>query len=173
MKTKLLPIFLGLLIITMISLSCKTLSGGNKPTEIPGKVPTANNESKSSPVEPTIVEQPTLPPYTDQGTEPTAPAPSEGQTQSSEFPVPDGAKNLINMAGVTNFQVEMTLKDAMVFYQEALTKQGLKENKILNVTSESTFSMVYNGSSNGKSVVVQGVDLGSGMINISIRYEDI
>jgi hypothetical protein len=33
--------------------------------------------------------------------------------------------------------------------------------------------MVFDGHSSGKSVVIQGVDLGSGTLNINIRLENV
>jgi len=33
--------------------------------------------------------------------------------------------------------------------------------------------MVFDGHPNGKSIVVQGVDLGNGTTNINIRFEDV
>jgi hypothetical protein len=33
--------------------------------------------------------------------------------------------------------------------------------------------MVFDGHESGKAIVVQGVDLGDGMVNISIRLEDV
>jgi hypothetical protein len=67
----------------------------------------------------------------------------------------------------------MSLDDAMKFYKDALTKSGYKERTILTVTSDTTFSMVYDGHKSGKAIVVQGVDLQDGSVNISIRLEGV
>ena len=91
----------------------------------------------------------------------------------SEFPIPDGALNVINMGGVANFQVKMSLDDAMKYYKDAFAKSGYTERALLTVTSSTTFSMVYDGHKSGKAIVVQGVDLGDGSINISISLQDL
>ena len=67
----------------------------------------------------------------------------------------------------------MTLDEAMKFYVETFTNSGYTERAILTVTSETTFSMVFDGHESGKAIVVQGVDLGDGTVNINIRLEDV
>ncbi len=67
----------------------------------------------------------------------------------------------------------MSLDEAMKFYMETLTSSGYTERPILTVTSDTTFSMVFDGHESGKAIVVQGVDLGDGMVNVNIRLEDI
>jgi hypothetical protein len=91
----------------------------------------------------------------------------------SEFPMPDGAFNVINVGGSTNFQVKMSLNEAMKFYKDAFTKSGYKERAILTVTSDTTFSMVFDGHKSGKAIVVQGVDLKDGSVNINIRLDKV
>lgn len=110
------------------------------------------------------------------------PAPSEtaaengsGDTNGnpSEYPAPDDAENFTNLGGGTvDFQTKMSLKDVMKFYQDSFGKQGYTERTKLTVSSETTFSMVFDGHASGKSIVVQGVDLG-GSTNVSIRLEKI
>ena len=63
----------------------------------------------------------------------------------------------------------MNTMDAL--YQQELSEQGLTERIVLHNETETSLSMVFDGAPNGKSVVMQGVDLGGGMININIRYE--
>lgn len=88
------------------------------------------------------------------------------------FPLPPGAENVMKLDEETvNFQVRMSLDEAMRFYQQALTEQGLVERQILHVEAEGMFSMVFDGAANGKSVVVQGVDMADGTVNVNIRYE--
>ncbi len=87
--------------------------------------------------------------------------------------MPDGATNVQEIGGTTNFQVKMTLDEAMKFYMEALTREGYTERPILTVTSETTFSMVFDGHESGKAIVVQGVDMGDGTVNVNIRLEDV
>jgi hypothetical protein len=105
-------------------------------------------------------------------------SPSGSQSDSSgslrnEFPIPDGAKNFTEANGTLLFQVEMSLDDAADFYLTELAAMGYNERPILTVIEESTFSMVFDGHESGDAIIVQGVDLGDGMVNISIRLEDI
>ena len=91
----------------------------------------------------------------------------------TEFPMPSGAKNVMNISGTVNYQVEMSLDEVMDFYRAEFNTQGLTERDILTVVSDGTFSMVFDGASNGIPIVVQGVDLGDGTSNINVRNEDI
>ncbi len=119
-----------------------------------------------------VVESPTLVPEAiPQEESPTQPAVEPIQT---EFPLPPGAENVMVLGeGMVNFQVKMSLKEAIGFYQADFTQKGLTERSILHVETENTFNMVFDGALNGKAIVVQGVDLGDGTININIRYEDV
>jgi hypothetical protein len=144
-----------LLALLFASFACQTLtSGGDAP---------AVTEPPAS--EGGDVEQEAEPP--------AAPSVDEGSAGvESEFPIPDGATNVMNMGEGVNFQAKMSLDEAMKFYMDALTKSGYTERPILTVTSDTTFSMVFDGHASGKAIVVQGVDLGDGSVNINIRLEN-
>jgi hypothetical protein len=106
-------------------------------------------------------------------TSPTKPPIGSGETpESTGFPMPDDATNVANVGGTTNFQTGLSLKDAVVFYQDAFTKKGYTERTILHVESETAFSIVFDGDPSGEATVVQGVDL-SGSTNVNIRLESI
>ncbi len=152
-------IVLAIIALAFASLACQTVLSGNKPgVELPATSDAGSGNS---------VESPTLPAgnSNDSG--------SGAVGGESEFPMPDGASNVTNVGGTTNFQVKMSLSDAMKFYKDALTKSGYKERTILTVTSDTTFSMVFDGHKSGKAIVVQGVDLKNGSVNISIRLEGV
>jgi hypothetical protein len=148
-------ILFAIIALVLASLACQTLSGGG--------------DSGG----------PELPPPSDNGDVEVQPAEggeSGGDTTTdaeSEFPLPDGATNIQEMGGSTNFQVKMSLDEAMKFYMETFTSSGYTERPILTVTSDTTFSMVFDGHESGKAIVVQGVDLGDGMVNVNIRLEDV
>ena len=92
----------------------------------------------------------------------------------SEFPLPDDAINVTNMGNdVLNFQTHLTLDDGMNFYRDQFGKLGYTERTLLTVTSDTTFSMVFDGHPSGKAITVQGVDLGNGTTNISITLADV
>ena len=153
--TKKFSILFAILALVLASLACQSLSGGGGD------------------------DAPELPAPSDDGGVEVAPQESDdsgssgGETNvKTEFPLPDGATNVQNLGGTTNFQVKMTLDEAMKFYMDALTSEGYTERPILTVTSETTFSMVFDGHESGKAIVVQGVDMGDGTVNVNIRLED-
>jgi len=153
--TKKLSILFAILVLILASLACQTLSGGGG-GDVP-ELPAPGNDGWSE----------------------TDPQESGGENKSgasafeSEFPIPNGAINVQDLGGSTNFQAKMTLEEAITFYQEEFTEKGYAERPILHVTSETTINMVFDGHESGKAIIVQGVDMGDGTVNINIRLEDI
>lgn len=150
--TKKLSILFAILVLVLASLACQSLSGGGG-DDTPPELPAPSNEGGSEPQ-----------PETSGGGEADV---------KTDFPIPVGATNIQDLGGTINFQVEMSLEAAMGFYQNEFTVKGYTERPILTVTSDTTFSMVFDGHESGKAIVVQGVDLGGGMVNISVRLEDV
>lgn len=146
---KKLTTLLAILALVLASLACQTLSAGGD-SGMPEVNPPGGSVSEE-----------------------TQPAGGNTSGFESEFPLPDGATNIQEIGGSINFQVRMSLDAAMKFYVEAFSSLGYIERSILTVTSETTFSMVFDGHESGKAIVVQGIDLGDGTSNISIRLEDI
>ncbi len=152
---------LAVIVLALASLACQTLLGGGveeKQTEIPE----LNNGGNSDPSTPTVApvspEQNNIPPV----------------VNTTDFPVPADAANIIGLGNdVVNFQTKLNLKEAMDFYRDAFGKKGYTERDGLTVTSDTTFSMVFDGHESGKAITVQGVDLGDGTTNISITLVDI
>ncbi len=108
------------------------------------------------------------------GTESNPPAgDSGGDSASSEFPLPPDYSDLKDVGGVTMFQTSMGLGDVVAFYRDAFAEAGYEEREITTVINDTTFSIVWEGHESGQAVVVQGVDLGNGKINVSIRLEDL
>jgi len=91
---------------------------------------------------------------------------------TSPFPVPENAENVMTTESLANFQVKMTLEAAMQYYRDQLGAQGLTERTDLTSVEGGTFSMVFGGGPDGKSVVVQGVAFGE-LVNINVRYEEM
>jgi hypothetical protein len=152
MKTN--RLFLALIVLVLASLACQAISGGSS-TEAPS-VPAGGGDAGDT-------EAPT-----EEGSGGGSP------TVDADFPMPSDATNVMEVGnGVLNFQTKSTLDECMAFYRdEFVSGMGYKEREILTVTSETTFSMVFDGHESGKAIVVQGVDLGDGTTNISIRLED-
>jgi hypothetical protein len=160
--------------LLLASLACNTLLGGSSlepiptPTRLPDFVPEATETPAS---EEASGNEPTAIP--DVAATPDDSGSGGGGGCSSEFPVPDDAQNCIEAGGTLNFQTAMSLNDTLKFYEDRLTGQGLTERQLLHVVSDTTFSIVYDGHSSGKSVVVQAVDLGNGNTNVNIRLETV
>ena len=166
---KKINILFAIIVLVLASLACQTVmgggdeDGGNNSFEIPDlpeitEVPQSNGNDAEVP--------PTLPPELS----------GDGFTLGGEtdFPLPDDASNLINMGNdIVNFQTNLSLDDAMNFYRDEFGRLGYTERDGLTVTSDTTFSMVYDGHESGKAVTVQGVDLGDGTVNISITLVDM
>jgi hypothetical protein len=144
-------ILFAILALVLASLACNTLIGGD--SDASEVSPPGNTDGEES-----------QPEQNNSG------GGASGAT--SEFLLPDNAINPQWMNGTTNYQAEMTLDEAMTFYRDTFSKNGYTERAILTVTSETTFSMVFDGHESGKAIVVQGVDLGGGMVNINVRLED-
>jgi hypothetical protein len=104
---------------------------------------------------------------------PAGEAPAGGDSVSSEFPLPSDYSDLKDVGGVTMFQTSMRLDEVVAFYRDAFAEAGYEEREITTVISNTTFSIVWDGHESGKAVVVQGVDLGNGVVNVSIRLEDM
>ena len=154
-------ILLAIVVLVLASLACQTLTGGG--TEVsPTNIPDVNGNEES---DPTI---PTIPPVTPEESS----IPPLGT--STDFPLPADAVNVISVGNdVVNFQTKLSLDEGLDFYKDQFGKLGYTERNILTVTSETIFSIVFDGHESGKAVVVQGVDLGDGTINISITLSDI
>lgn len=105
---------------------------------------------------------------------PTQPEPPKIDSGSgdSEFPMPPGAENIMDVSGTTNYQVKMSLDEVIEFHRTEFAALGYTERDLLTTITEGGFSMVFDGAPNGMPIVVQGVDLGGGMSNVNIRYED-
>lgn len=152
--------FVALVVMVLVSLACQALTGdgnGGSPTPDEFPIPTQANDTTPS--------LPESPNGNDNG---------NPSLDSELFPTPSDAENLIKMGDDTViFQTKMSLKDAMNFYRDAYGKQGYTERDQLTVTSDNTFSMVFDGHPSGKAIVVQGVDLGGGSTNITITLQDV
>jgi hypothetical protein len=92
---------------------------------------------------------------------------------STKFPLPSSVSNFTDNGNDSiNFQTQTSLEDTIAFYRDAFGGSGLTERTITTAITDTTFSLVFDGDSSGKAIVVQGVDLGGGTTNVNIRYED-
>ena len=137
--------------LVLASLACQALAGGGSDT--PG------GESSSA-TQPSGNDTPT-------GGE-------NADTSASGFPITADAYNIIDIGdGSVLFYTNMSLEEVMEFYRNVYVSQGYTERGLLTVTSDTTFSMVFDGDPSGKAVVIQSVDLGDGSRTVSIRLEEV
>jgi hypothetical protein len=125
-----------------------------------------------APAEPT--EAPTEEPAAPEPTEEPAPAEEESVTYDTVFPLPEDVQGFTGEGGeaMVNFQTSLSMEEAVAFYRDALTAQGLTERELLTVIEDTTFSLVFDGHENGQALVIQGVGMGE-VTNVNIRFEDI
>jgi hypothetical protein len=113
----------------------------------------------------------------------TAPPETSGAQDSQDeqivydtpFPIPDDVAEYMDFSGdglAINFQTQMTIDEAVQFYQQELSAMGFTDRPLLTVVEEGVFSMVYDGWEDGRAIVVQGTKFGE-MTNINIRLEDV
>ncbi len=155
---------IALVFLLVATLACSVFSGGG-PAPATESAPEAGGGT-----------EPTEAPASGDLPEPTAAPEVEKAPDSydTEFPLPAEVSNFMNTGnGGINFQTKMSLTDAIAFYRDEFSKAGYTERQITTAISDTTFSMVFDGHSSGKAVVIQGVDLGSGNTNLNIRFEDV
>jgi hypothetical protein len=155
---------IGAVLLISLACTCGALSSAATPTPDEGV-----------PVFPTDDENGDVP--TEESLEATTEAPTEESTDGgnfdTEFPIPDDAQNFADVGGTVNFQTGMSLDDALAFYRDAFAGQGYTERSLLTSTTDTTFSIVFDGHPSGEAIVVQAVDLGTNTTNVSIRLEDV
>lgn len=165
------------------TLGCASFGGGSpepqakptRPADKPAKPTKPVQGPKGKPTD-APVQKPTDAPAQpgEQATQPSAPSTGNYDTK---FPLPENVQNFMKLdaaAEAINFQTSMSLDEVVEFYRQAFQAQGLKERTLLTVIEPGkTFSLVFDGSPNGKALVIQGVALSSTQTNVNIRYEDV
>jgi hypothetical protein len=99
--------------------------------------------------------------------------PSSGSSSEASFAMTSDAYNVTDVGGTLLYYTKMSNDDVMKFYRDTYTAKGYKERELLTVVSGGVFSMVFDGDSSGKAIVIQGVDLGDGSHTVTIRLEDV
>jgi hypothetical protein len=147
-------LFLGLIVLILASLACSLFSRGD--SELETSPPSAG---ESGPGE--------------EG-QPAAPPPSSSGKYDTEFPMPPKVENFMDLGDdAVNYQTPMNLVDVVAFYRNEFSQAGYSEREILTSVGDTTFSIVWDGHPSGTAIVVQGVDLGNGKVNVNVRFEDV
>ena len=164
-----------LVFLVVISLACNFVSGtGNiPPTALASQEHSSGGKAtvqSATFVSPTLESPTSLP-----STKTPLPQPSGNEKKyQTEFPLPADLNSFTDLGnGAINFQTKMRLKDIIAFYRDAFSKAGYKERQSNTSISGTTFSFVFDGHPSGKAIVLQGVDLGNGSINVNIRFDNL
>lgn len=72
-----------------------------------------------------------------------------------------------------NMAVKEDLDTLIEFVRESAADAGYTEYELLTSITEGVASLVFQGHENGRSIVIQMVDLGNGSTNVNIRFEDL
>ncbi|HEY9851305.1 MAG TPA: CHAT domain-containing tetratricopeptide repeat protein [Leptolyngbyaceae cyanobacterium] len=82
------------------------------------------------------------------------------------FPVPPNAQNyrespskIVEGEIDILFETNLSFDELVAFYRQAFTEKGLTENTALTSRTEQFFQIVFDGSPNGRKIVIQGTDL--------------
>lgn len=145
--------FLFLVILVIASLACGLFGGGNGGSE---DVISPGDESPS------------------EGVSPSNGSEGDDEVHENEFPLPPNVENYMDLgtAGI-NYQTTMSLDEVVDFYRDAFEDAGYVEREITTVVNDTTFSIVWDGHPSSQAIVVQGVDLGDGTVNVNVRFEDV
>lgn len=92
-------------------------------------------------------------------------------TVETDFPVLPDAENIMDAQGTLIYQTATKMSDVFDFYKQELTAKGLTENEILTLNDSAVSQLVFTGSENGKSLIVQMTRLSDKSISVAIRYE--
>jgi len=90
---------------------------------------------------------------------------------NTEFPMLSDATNVNDLQGTLMYQTATSMTDTFNFYKKELTAKGLTENEILTLNDATVSQLVFTGSDNGKSLIVQMTKLSDSAVSVSIRYE--
>ena len=142
-------LFLTFVVLVFVSLACSLFGGGSSSSGV------GDSSSPGVGDSPSAVE-------------------GESDDSTAKFPRPPKVENFTDLGdGSINYQTSMKLTEVIDFYRDQFGKAGYVERPILTVINEDTFSMVWDGHPSGKAIVVQGVDLGDGSVNVNVRLEDV
>ncbi len=152
-------VLLAILALVLASLACQTVLGGGSDIEQIESLPPVDNSGDTTIATPEATDESVDPGFSVGG--------------DSEFPMPDDATNVVSVAGTVNFQTKLSLEEVMAFYRDTYGKQGLTERELLTTVTDGVFSFVFDGDPSGQAIVIQGVDLGDGTVNVNISLQDV
>lgn len=102
--------------------------------------------------------------------------PKEVRDAEDVFGMELPSKNVENptfAAESLNMAVKEDLDTLIEFVRESAADAGYTEYELLTSITDGVASLVFQGHENGRSIVIQMVDLGNGTTNVNIRFEDL
>ena len=92
----------------------------------------------------------------------------------TEFPLPSNVEIFTKFDDDSiNYQTSLSLNELVEFYRDEFADAGYDERDINTEINDAIISIVWDGHTSGNAIVVQGVDLGDGKVNVNVRLEDI
>ncbi|MDK1080137.1 MAG: hypothetical protein QGM50_00250 [Anaerolineae bacterium] len=92
----------------------------------------------------------------------------------TEFPLPSNVEIFTKFDDDSiNYQTSLSLNELVEFYRDEFADAGYDERDINTEINDAIISIVWDGHTSGNAIVVQGVDLGDGKVNVNVRFEDI
>jgi hypothetical protein len=92
----------------------------------------------------------------------------------SDFPLPGHVRDFTKLSDeMTTFGTDMSMKDLLAFYRDALSKKGYTERTQLTLSNETDFGVVFDGHAGGKEFIAQGSILPDGSSTVTLRLRDI
>lgn len=150
--------------LTLVMLSCAIFSQGKSDAEAP-----AGEAQIAGPVETKSPESPAVDP-----TEPVVPEQGEPEVFDTDFPLPGDVYSFQKINDdLINYRTGMSMEEVIAFYRQEFAAQGLTERTVVTTINDSAFSLVFDGSPNGKAIVLQGFPVDEQTVNVSVRYEDV
>ena len=168
-KTYMLP-FLCVIVLIVASLACG--KSGDPTQEAPKDVEPTLAAATEAPAD-TPKDNPTNAPEVEPTKEPAEEAPTEAPAEIDvEFPLPDDARNVMEMGGTVNFQTDLSMEEIAEFYRQEITALGYVEREITTIVNEDLVNLVFDDPEGGESIVIQAIPLDDAT-NVGIRYEDV
>ncbi|GIK43147.1 MAG: hypothetical protein BroJett011_69800 [Chloroflexota bacterium] len=97
----------------------------------------------------------------------------EQANHDTVFPLPGDVQEFTGGGGdnLISFKTNLTLAEIAEFYRQAFKEQGLTERTVVTQVNDQLINLVFDGSANGKALVVQALPLDDKLNNVSVRYE--
>ncbi len=93
--------------------------------------------------------------------------------EETGLPIPtEGVSNVNVSQNTVSFDVAADFDTMVEFFRAGSVAQGLSEQAGSTVVTDTTATMVFDDPSTGGSVTVQMVDIGNGMVSVTMTFQE-